>query len=223
MSARDGDDPLLTALVPAQQTMPAYYYETPEQTTGLARRARELAADTVCDAAALAAGPPDLAPTRLPRPSTPSGVIVALLGDGPALEEAEAGREADDDLVGAAASLRRLLVPPVGPLHALLGLFQQIRVALLLRVVVLLTPAHVAVGLGFDLAGRRLQAGAGQAVLSQDGLVTRTAYAEVPPRVEYALTPPGLSLHHIVTSLITWVADHHSQIREHRARTATAP
>ncbi|TMR20541.1 helix-turn-helix transcriptional regulator [Nonomuraea turkmeniaca] len=59
--------------------------------------------------------------------------------------------------------------------------------------------------------------------LQQDGLVTRTAYAEVPPRVEYALTPLGHSLHHIVTSLITWVADHHDQIREHRAHTATRP
>ncbi|WP_043630875.1 winged helix-turn-helix transcriptional regulator [Nonomuraea candida] len=59
--------------------------------------------------------------------------------------------------------------------------------------------------------------------LQQDGLVTRTAYAEVPPRVEYALTPLGRSLHHIVTPLITWVADHHGQIREHRARTATTP
>ncbi|MDU0293757.1 hypothetical protein [Saccharothrix longispora] len=55
LSARDGDDPLLAALVLAQQTMLAYYYETPEQTIRLARRARELAADTVCDAAALAA------------------------------------------------------------------------------------------------------------------------------------------------------------------------
>ncbi|MGN9788471.1 winged helix-turn-helix transcriptional regulator [Nonomuraea sp. ZG12] len=59
--------------------------------------------------------------------------------------------------------------------------------------------------------------------LQQDGLVTRTAYAEVPPRVEYALTPLGHSLHHIVTSLITWVTDHHGQIREHRAHTATGP
>jgi DNA-binding HxlR family transcriptional regulator len=59
--------------------------------------------------------------------------------------------------------------------------------------------------------------------LQQDGLVTRTAHAEVPPRVEYALTPLGRSLHHIVTSLITWAADHHSQIREHRTRTATTP
>jgi DNA-binding HxlR family transcriptional regulator len=58
--------------------------------------------------------------------------------------------------------------------------------------------------------------------LQQDGLVTRTAYAEVPPRVEYALTPMGRGLHQVVTSLIAWVAEHHSQIREHRARTATA-
>jgi DNA-binding HxlR family transcriptional regulator len=50
--------------------------------------------------------------------------------------------------------------------------------------------------------------------------VTRTAYAEVPPRVEYALTPLGRSLHQIVTSLITWAAD---QIREHRDHTTTAP
>ncbi|NUO46714.1 MAG: helix-turn-helix transcriptional regulator [Streptomyces sp.] len=57
--------------------------------------------------------------------------------------------------------------------------------------------------------------------LQQDGLVTRTAYAEVPPRVEYALTPLGGSLHHIVTSLIVWVTDHHGQIREHRAHSAT--
>ncbi|MFI6930636.1 winged helix-turn-helix transcriptional regulator [Streptomyces sp. NPDC050287] len=59
--------------------------------------------------------------------------------------------------------------------------------------------------------------------LEQDGLVTRTAYAEVPPRVEYALTPLGRSLHHVVTSLITWVADHHGQIREYRAHTGTTP
>lgn len=59
--------------------------------------------------------------------------------------------------------------------------------------------------------------------LQQDGLVTRTAHAEVPPRVEYDLTPLGRSLHHVVTSLITWVADHHSQIREHRTATTAGP
>ncbi|MFF7073172.1 winged helix-turn-helix transcriptional regulator [Streptomyces pseudovenezuelae] len=56
--------------------------------------------------------------------------------------------------------------------------------------------------------------------LREDGLITRTAYAEVPPRVEYSLTPLGRGLHEIVTSLIGWAADHHDEIREHRARPA---
>ncbi|MCX4763289.1 helix-turn-helix transcriptional regulator [Streptomyces sp. NBC_01275] len=55
------------------------------------------------------------------------------------------------------------------------------------------------------------------AQLHQDGLVTRTAYAEVPPRVEYALTPLGASLNDVVASLIDWAADHHEEIRRHRA------
>ncbi|MEU6379659.1 helix-turn-helix domain-containing protein [Streptomyces sp. NPDC046909] len=54
--------------------------------------------------------------------------------------------------------------------------------------------------------------------LREDGLITRTAYAEVPPRVEYSLTPLGRGLHEIVTSLIGWAADHHDEIRAHRAR-----
>ncbi|TPQ19445.1 winged helix-turn-helix transcriptional regulator [Streptomyces sporangiiformans] len=58
--------------------------------------------------------------------------------------------------------------------------------------------------------------------LHQDGLVTRTAYAEVPPRVEYALTPLGASLNDIVASLIDWAADHHEEIRRHRAGTGAA-
>ena len=56
--------------------------------------------------------------------------------------------------------------------------------------------------------------------LREDGLITRTAYAEVPPRVEYSLTPLGRGLHEIVTSLIGWAADHHDEIRAHRARAA---
>lgn len=56
--------------------------------------------------------------------------------------------------------------------------------------------------------------------LHQDGLITRTAYAEVPPRVEYALAPLGHGLHEIVTSLIGWAADHHDEIRANRERAA---
>ncbi|WP_203615765.1 helix-turn-helix domain-containing protein [Streptomyces sp. SID13726] len=58
--------------------------------------------------------------------------------------------------------------------------------------------------------------------LVQDGLVTRTAYAEVPPRVEYALTPLSRSLLGIVNSLITWATEHHDEIRAHRDRAAAA-
>ncbi|MET7905440.1 helix-turn-helix domain-containing protein [Streptomyces sp. NPDC005355] len=58
--------------------------------------------------------------------------------------------------------------------------------------------------------------------LQQDGLITRTAYAEVPPRVEYTLAPLGRGLHEIVTSLIGWAAEHHDEIRANRDRNAAA-
>jgi DNA-binding HxlR family transcriptional regulator len=59
--------------------------------------------------------------------------------------------------------------------------------------------------------------------LHEDGLVTRTAYAEVPPRVEYALAPLGRGLHSIVKQLIDWATDHHDEIRTHRATATTSP
>src|SRR5437899_3033579 len=40
--------------------------------------------------------------------------------------------------------------------------------------------------------------------LESDGLVSRTAYAEVPPRVEYALTPAGRSLIPPALALAGW-------------------
>ncbi|WP_124552230.1 winged helix-turn-helix transcriptional regulator [Methylophilus methylotrophus] len=43
--------------------------------------------------------------------------------------------------------------------------------------------------------------------LEADGLVGRTAYPEVPPRVEYRLTEWGQALCPTLDSLITW-ADH---------------
>lgn len=58
--------------------------------------------------------------------------------------------------------------------------------------------------------------------LQEDGLITRTAYAEVPPRVEYALTPLGRGLHGIVAQLIDWAAEHHGEIRAHRAVAAAS-
>jgi DNA-binding HxlR family transcriptional regulator len=40
--------------------------------------------------------------------------------------------------------------------------------------------------------------------LEQDGLVKRTVFAEVPPRVEYELTPFGKSLEPILLGLRDW-------------------
>ncbi len=57
--------------------------------------------------------------------------------------------------------------------------------------------------------------------LGEDGLVSRTAYAEVPPRVEYSLTLLGESFLDVATSLVQWASTHHSAIREHRALAKT--
>ncbi len=48
--------------------------------------------------------------------------------------------------------------------------------------------------------------------LEADGLVKRTVYAEVPPRVEYALTDRAHSLFPIIDSLIQWAKDHFHEI-----------
>ncbi|RSM55834.1 transcriptional regulator [Actinoplanes sp. ATCC 53533] len=59
--------------------------------------------------------------------------------------------------------------------------------------------------------------------LTRDGLVTRTAYSEVPPRVEYALTPLGRSLGEAVDGLVHWVRDHQSDIVRNRDEFDQAP
>ena len=40
------------------------------------------------------------------------------------------------------------------------------------------------------------------------GLLTRTVYAEVPPRVEYTLTETGYSLRPILDSMVDWGTDY---------------
>lgn len=41
-----------------------------------------------------------------------------------------------------------------------------------------------------------------------DGLVTRTVYAQVPPKVEYSLTPLGVSLKPVVEAMHRWGMAH---------------
>ncbi|UGQ11539.1 helix-turn-helix transcriptional regulator [Yinghuangia sp. ASG 101] len=52
--------------------------------------------------------------------------------------------------------------------------------------------------------------------LTRDGLVTRTAHAEMPPRVEYALTPLGRSLDAAVAGVVRWVQENQSQVVHNR-------
>jgi len=44
--------------------------------------------------------------------------------------------------------------------------------------------------------------------MERDGLVARTVYPEVPPRVEYALTPLGATLRQLVRGLVAWSGAH---------------
>ena len=44
--------------------------------------------------------------------------------------------------------------------------------------------------------------------LETDGLISRTVYAEVPPRVDYALTDKGRSVLPIITEMRSWGHEH---------------
>ncbi|EEQ11344.1 transcriptional regulator [Yersinia mollaretii ATCC 43969] len=46
----------------------------------------------------------------------------------------------------------------------------------------------------------------------QRGLVNRQVYAEVPPRVEYEITPLGKTLKPTLDSLAQWMRDHHKDL-----------
>ncbi|MEV0232542.1 helix-turn-helix domain-containing protein [Nonomuraea sp. NPDC050786] len=56
--------------------------------------------------------------------------------------------------------------------------------------------------------------------MEQDGLVTREVFAEVPPRVEYTLTPLGHSLRDAVSVVATWAEQHVNEILACRAESA---
>jgi DNA-binding HxlR family transcriptional regulator len=54
--------------------------------------------------------------------------------------------------------------------------------------------------------------------LERDGLIVRRDYGEVPPRVDYTLTPLGRGLLVGMMPLWTWIIDNASEFTEARAR-----
>jgi DNA-binding HxlR family transcriptional regulator len=52
--------------------------------------------------------------------------------------------------------------------------------------------------------------------MERDGLVTRTVFAEVPPRVEYELTPLGLTLGGAFCGVWVWASDNLKAVEEAR-------
>ncbi|MBC7843426.1 MAG: helix-turn-helix transcriptional regulator [Gemmatimonadaceae bacterium] len=66
---------------------------------------------------------------------------------------------------------------------------------------------------------KRLLGGVSQKMLTQTlrtieehGLIERRVYAEVPPRVEYSLTPLGRSLNEPLTIICEWTARHGAEL-----------
>jgi len=54
--------------------------------------------------------------------------------------------------------------------------------------------------------------------LERDGLVTRELFPEVPPRVEYELSPLGKSLLQPMQGLVDWVTTYWEEVKEARGR-----
>jgi DNA-binding HxlR family transcriptional regulator len=59
--------------------------------------------------------------------------------------------------------------------------------------------------------------------LERDGLVTRTVYPNIPPRVDYALTKLGYSLLQPVSELGLWARQNRPAIQEARRKFDAAP
>jgi DNA-binding HxlR family transcriptional regulator len=54
--------------------------------------------------------------------------------------------------------------------------------------------------------------------LERDGLVTRTVYPTIPPRVEYQLTELGRTLQKPIQSLAKWAQENRERIQQSRNR-----
>ncbi|MFI0444870.1 winged helix-turn-helix transcriptional regulator [Actinomadura sp. 6N118] len=53
--------------------------------------------------------------------------------------------------------------------------------------------------------------------MERDGLLTRQVFAEVPPRVEYALTPLGLSLQRPIQAITDWAEENVNEVMTARS------
>lgn len=49
--------------------------------------------------------------------------------------------------------------------------------------------------------------------MEEDGIVTRTVYPEVPPKVEYSLSELGESMRPVIEAMRLWGADYQEQVR----------
>jgi DNA-binding HxlR family transcriptional regulator len=54
--------------------------------------------------------------------------------------------------------------------------------------------------------------------MERDGLVTRTVYAVVPPKVEYNLTPLGMSLGAAFCGVWVWAAENLKHVEQARSK-----
>jgi DNA-binding HxlR family transcriptional regulator len=59
--------------------------------------------------------------------------------------------------------------------------------------------------------------------LERDGLIARQIYAEVPPKVEYSLTPLGWSLTGPLMAMYEWAAEHLPEAADARMRGEPVP
>ncbi|MGE0869468.1 MAG: winged helix-turn-helix transcriptional regulator [Kofleriaceae bacterium] len=59
--------------------------------------------------------------------------------------------------------------------------------------------------------------------LERDGLITRTVYPEIPPRVEYELTPLGDTLLEPIQGLADWAEQNRTSIQAAREKFDTRP
>lgn len=56
--------------------------------------------------------------------------------------------------------------------------------------------------------------------LEQDGIVLRTVHAQVPPKVEYQMTPWGQSLCPALDELLTWAEKRPASKRQRKPKTS---